>query len=103
MDDTAGMTAEQKRMLDKVILERKLELIAEKRLRALEKKYAPKEKKSASDTFAKIKAYRQKNLARRKQRFMENEMKIKKWKSEYGKPGVERKAMSTRERIMSGK
>jgi len=87
-DDTADLTDKEKLDMEKLIRERKLELIASKRLRDLEKKYAPKEKTSVKETFAKIKAYRQENIARREDRLKQNEYKKKKFKqlekSRYG-------------------
>jgi hypothetical protein len=79
-DDTADLTDKEKLDMEKLIRERKLELIASKRLRDLEKKYAPKEKTSVKETFAKIKAYRQENIARREDRLKQNEYKKKKFK-----------------------
>jgi hypothetical protein len=80
-DDTADLTDKERMDMEKLIRERKLELIASKRLRDLEKKYAPKEKTSVNDTFAKIKAYRQQNLSRRENRIKQTEYKKEKFKN----------------------
>ncbi len=78
-DDTEKFNARQKAELDKMLKEREMELIAQKKLRKLENKYSPKEKRSASDVFSQIKSYRQKNLSNRQDRFKRTEQRKKKY------------------------
>lgn len=67
-DETADFSSREKAELDKMLKQRKMELVAQKKLRDLEKKFEPKEKRKASDVFSQIKSYRQKNLNNRQQR-----------------------------------
>jgi len=79
-DDTSDFSEVEKAELNQMLKQRKMELVAQKKLRDLERKYAPKEKKSASDTFSKIKEYRQKNLARTQSRLNTNKQNKQKFK-----------------------
>ena len=67
-DELAGLTEEQKAQLKRVETERRFELIAASRLRKLEEKLAPKQKKTASEMFAEIKQFREANLKIRAER-----------------------------------
>ena len=101
-DDTAGLSEKQKRQVERLVLERKLELIAEKRLRDIEKKFAVKEKPKLSEKLAKVKEFRQRNIARRKEQMDRREAKLKRWE-EFKKPGGPRRKVATeRERMERG-
>jgi len=80
-DDVAGLTENEKQQLERIVRERKFQLVAEKKLRDLERKFAPKTKKPMNVTFAEIKKFRKKNLARR----MENMDRLERRKLEYKK------------------
>ena len=80
-DDLAKLSDKEKLELNKMLKSRRLELIAQKQLRELERKYAPKEKSSVSETFAKINAYRKANLAKRQERISKTELAKTKFKT----------------------
>ena len=78
-DETKDFSPREKAELDKMLKQRKLELVAQKKLRNLEKKYEPKEKRKASDVFQEIKSYRQKNLSNRDSRIKRNDQAKKRY------------------------
>jgi hypothetical protein len=78
-DDEGSLSKKDKFELEKMIKERRLELIAQKKLRDLEKRYAPENKKNMSDVFENIKKYRQENLSKRQQRMSINEEKKRRY------------------------
>ncbi len=80
-DELEGLSSEDRIKLDRVIKERRFELIARKRLRSLENKFAPKEKKTTSEIFADIKQFREKNLKNRKERMARVEDRKKRFKA----------------------
>lgn len=79
-DDSADLTEREKLDMERMIRDRKVELIAQKRLRDLERKYAPKEDKPMKEVFNKIREYRQENISRREQRVQTTEDKKQRFK-----------------------
>lgn len=79
--DMGDFSEEEKKQLQAMIRQRKLELVAQSKLRSLEEKYAPKEKKKMSEVFANVKQFRMENLRKRQERMKMLEDKKKKFKN----------------------